>query len=262
MTIIKKLGALTGASALVAAGLVAFAGQSASAADFGIGWDADYYLPGDTAVLTAVGCAPGNVVEFYLPGEDEVIEVDVYEDGDIPAQSVDIPEDVAGELFAYAICITPAWGEEPEEEVDAEAEAYILDKTLTAVPSQFQLGDPVEITAGEFVPGALVTLRVNTIDGEETLWSHEMGYAGEDRLAVSDVTFPTTLACGLYNVHVSSSGAVVDNFVEADLTLCGAAASPSPSPSTSPSASASPTAPATPTATATPGKPGLPSSGH
>lgn len=255
MTFFTKLSALTGASALVAAGLVAFAGQSASAADFGIAWDANYYLPGDTATLTTTGCAAGNTVEFFLPGGEDPVEVTVPEDGNVAAETIEIPEDVAGVLGATATCTTPGEGDEPDQTVQAEAEAHILDQQLKAVPSEFTLGEAVTLTAGEFVPGAKVTLRVNTLDGEQTLWSHEMGDAGEDLLAVSDVTFPTSLECGTYSVLVSSSGAEVDNSVEADLVLCGATPSPSPSPSVSPSVKPS----ATPTGK--PQTPGLPNAG-
>ena len=62
MTILKKLGAVAGASALVGAGLVAFGGSAAQAADFSANFDASYYLPGDTATLNLADCAPGNTL--------------------------------------------------------------------------------------------------------------------------------------------------------------------------------------------------------
>ena len=42
MTILKKLGAVAGASALVGAGLVAFGGSAAEAADFSANFDDTY----------------------------------------------------------------------------------------------------------------------------------------------------------------------------------------------------------------------------
>lgn len=45
MSILKKLGAITGASALVGAGLVAVSGSLAMAAPMTASWDSAYYLP-------------------------------------------------------------------------------------------------------------------------------------------------------------------------------------------------------------------------
>lgn len=253
MTILKKLGAVAGASALVGAGLVAFGGSAAQAAEFSVEFDADYYTPGSTATITAADCGVGNTVEFGLPGEEETIEVAVGADGSIAPQKFDIPERTYGDMSVVASCVTPAG-----DVTEVTAEAYILNQTIEANPASFPSGTPTEITAGEFIPGSDVTLRVNTQgDDAETVWSTSMGVAGDDMLVVKSVTFPTSLPCAVYDVHVSSQGAEVDNSVVAELRLCGATSSPSPT------ASASVTPSATPSATPTkkPTKPGLPSTG-
>lgn len=267
MTILKKLGALTGASALVAAGLVAVSGSLAFAADLTAEWDANYYLPGDTATLKVTGCEPGGTINVGLPGASEYQEIPVPADGVIAPITYKTPSDKYGAIKARVYCVTEA--NPSGNGTDVTAESYILGSKLTAVPSSFQLGDTIEVTAGEFVPGAKVTLRVNTQDGSKTLWSTPMGNANEDRVAVSDVTFPTTLECGTYTVHVSSQGAERDNAVEAQLYMCGAKPTESPTPTTKPSETPTPkpsqtaTSKPTPTKTPTkkPSKPGLPHTG-
>lgn len=254
MTILKKLGAVAGASALVGAGLVAFGGSAAEAADFSANFDASYYLPGDTATLNLADCAPGNTLVVAV-GDAEEQESVVPDNGVIAPVTFEIPEDVAGELRARAECIA---GDDDTTEVTAEA--YILDRTIKANPASFPSGTPTEITAGEFLPGSDVTLRVNTQgDDAETVWSTSMGVAGDDMLVVKSVTFPTSLPCAVYDVHVSSQGAEVDNFVVAELRLCGATSSPSASASATPTVTPSATPSATPTKKPT--KPGLPSTG-
>ena len=256
MTILKKLGAVAGASALVGAGLVAFGGSAAQAADFSANFDASYYLPGDTATLTLADCAAGNTLRVAV-GDAEPTESVVPDNGVIAPVTFEIPEDVAGELGARAACIDQ---DAPKIKAEAEAEAYILDQTLEANPASFPSGTPTEITAGEFIPGSDVTLRVNTQgDDAETVWSTSMGVAGDDMLVVKTITFPTSLPCAVYDVHVSSQGAEVDNSVVAELRLCGATSSPSPS--ATPSASATPTVTPSATPTKKPTKPGLPSTG-
>ena len=254
MTILKKLGAVAGASALVGAGLVAFGGSAAQAADFSANFDASYYLPGDTATLNLADCAAGNTLRVAV-GDAAPTESVVPESGVIAPVIFEIPEDVAGELGALARCIDPA-----DNTTEVTAEAYILDQTLEANPASFPSGTPTEITAGEFIPGSDVTLRVNTQgDDAETVWSTSMGVAGDDMLVVKTITFPTSLPCAVYDVHVSSQGAEVDNSVVAELRLCGATSSPSPSASAS--ASATPTVTPSATPTKKPTKPGLPSTG-
>lgn len=250
MTILKKLGAVAGASALVGAGLVAFGGSAAQAADFSAVFDASYYLPGDTATLNLADCAAGNTLVVAV-GDAAPTESVVPDNGVIAPVTFEIPEDVAGELGALARCIDPA-----DNTTEVTAEAYILDQTLEANPASFPSGTPTEITAGEFIPGSDVTLRVNTQgDDAETVWSTSMGVAGDDMLVVKSVTFPTSLPCAVYDVHVSSQGAEVDNSVVAELRLCGATSSPSAS------ASATPTVTPSATPTKKPTKPGLPSTG-
>ena len=254
MTILKKLGAVAGASALVGAGLVAFGGSAAQAADFSAVFDASYYLPGDTATLNLADCAAGNTLVVAV-GDSEEQESVVPESGVIAPVIFEIPEDVAGELGALARCIDPA-----DNTTEVTAEAYILNQTIEANPASFPSGTPTEITAGEFIPGSDVTLRVNTQgDDAETVWSTSMGVAGDDMLVVKTITFPTSLPCAVYDVHVSSQGAEVDNSVVAELRLCGATSSPSPS--ATPSASATPTVTPSATPTKKPTKPGLPSTG-
>ena len=246
MTILKKLGAVAGASALVGAGLVAFGGSAAQAADFSANFDASYYLPGDTATLNLADCAAGNTLRVAV-GDAAPTESVVPESGVIAPVTFEIPEDVAGELRARAQCIAA-----DDDTTEVTAEAYILDQTLEANPASFPSGTPTEITAGEFIPGSDVTLRVNTQgDDAETVWSTSMGVAGDDMLVVKTITFPTSLPCAVYDVHVSSQGAEVDNSVVAELRLCGATSSPSASASATPSA----------TPTKKPTKPGLPSTG-
>lgn len=259
MTILKKLGAVAGASALVGAGLVAFGGSAANAADFSATFDASYYLPGDTATVTLANCAAGNTLVVAVGDAPEQESV-VPENGVIAPVTFEIPDNVAGKLGASALCI------DADNTTEVTAEAYILNQTIKANPASFPSGTPTEITAGEFIPGSDVTLRVNTQgDDAETVWSTSMGVAGDNMLVVKTVTFPTSLPCAVYDVHVSSEGADVDNFVVAELRLCGATSSPSPSPSASATPSATPTVTpsATPSATPTkkPTKPGLPSTG-
>lgn len=256
MTILKKLGAVAGASALVGAGLVAFGGSVAQAADFSAVFDASYYLPGDTATLNLAGCAAGNTLRVAV-GDAAPTESVVPESGVIAPVIFEIPEDVAGELGALARCIDPA-----DNTTEVTAEAYILDQTLEANPASFPSGTPTEITAGEFIPGSDVTLRVNTQgDDAETVWSTSMGVAGDDMLVVKSVTFPTSLPCAVYDVHVSSQGAEVDNSVVAELRLCGATSSPSPTASASATPTVTPSATPSATPTKKPTKPGLPSTG-
>lgn len=256
MTILKKLGAVAGASALVGAGLVAFGGSVAQAAEFSANFDASYYLPGDTATLNLADCAPGNTLVVAV-GDAEEQEGVVPESGVIAPVTFEIPEDVAGPLRATAQCI-----DDEDNTTEVKPEAYILNQTIKANPASFPSGTPTEITAGEFVPGSDVTLRVNTQgDDAETVWSTSMGVAGDNMLVVKSVTFPTSLPCAVYDVHVSSQGAEVDNSVVAELRLCGATSSPSPSPSASASASATPTVTPSATPTKKPTKPGLPSTG-
>ena len=67
MSILKKLGAITGASALVGAGLVAVSGSLAMAAPMTASWDSAYYLPGETATgYTWVGELKGPRFERYI----------------------------------------------------------------------------------------------------------------------------------------------------------------------------------------------------
>lgn len=272
MSVTKLLSTITCAAALTVAGLAAFAAPNAAAADITATWDAAYYLPGEKATLTASGCPAGATLSFAMPGASEPVDVTV--EGDAPvSQSFDIPSDVSGSLGAAVRC-APVEG----EETTLEPEAHILGQSLKAVPSQFTLGESVKVSAGEFVPGSVVTLRVKSTDGATTHWSTPMGSAGEGMGVETDVTFPTTLACGNYVVHVSSAGSVKDNTVQATLRLCGSTPTPtpsssatSPSPTTSASASPSsrPTASTSPKATPTSGstvtrrhgKPGVPSTG-
>ena len=262
MSILKKLGAITGASALVGAGLVAVSGSLAMAAPMTASWDSAYYVPGDTATLTVAGCEAGGTANVGLPGASEYQKILVPESGVIAPIEFTTPDDRYGNLEADVYCTTT---ENPTGDgTDATAAAYVLGSKLTAVPSSFKLGDTIEVTAGEFVPGDAVTLKVNTQAGK-TVWTMQMGTAGEDKEAVSKVTFPDTLECGTYIVNVSSKSAVKANEVEAELYMCGA--TPTPTPSATSSASSTPTVKPSPSKSPTkaptkkPGKPGLPHTG-
>ena len=262
MSILKKLGAITGASALVGAGLVAVSGSLAMAAPMTASWDSTYYLPGETATLTVAGCEAGGTANVGLPGASEYQKIVVPESGVIAPIEFTTPADRYGNLEADVYCTTT---ENPTGDgTDATAAAYVLGSKLTAVPSSFKLGETIEVTAGEFVPGDAVTLKVNTQAGK-TVWTLPMGTAGEDKSAVSKVTFPDTLQCGTYIVNVSSKSDVKANEVEAELYMCGA--TPTPTPTATSSASSTPTVKPSPSKSPTkaptkkPGKPGLPHTG-
>ena len=90
-------------------------------------------------------------------GDSEEQESVVPESGVIAPVTFEIPEDVKGELGALAQCI-----DADDNTTEVTAEAYILDRTIKANPASFPSGTPTEITAGEFLPGSDVTLRVNT----------------------------------------------------------------------------------------------------
>lgn len=262
MSILKKLGAITGASALVGAGLVAVSGSLAMAAPINATWDSAYYLPGETATLNITGCEPGGTARVGMPGATEYVDVPVAEDGTIAPQTYVTPDKQYGDLLARVICVTE---ENPSGTGnDSSPKAYVLGQSLRAVPSSFKLGDTIEVTAGEFVPGDAVTLKVNTQAGK-TVWTMPMGTTGEDKRVVSKVTFPDTLECGTYIINVSSKSAVKANEVEAELYMCGA--TPTPTPTATSSASSTPTVKPSPSKSPTkaptkkPGKPGLPHTG-
>lgn len=237
MNLTHRLGPILCAVTMTLAGFAALQAPVAAAADLTATWDAAYYLPGEKSTLKVTGCPAGAAVTFTFP-EGDPISVTVPDQAEPVTQGFVIPVRGSGALSASIGCAPTG-----QAESTVRAEAYVLGQSLTAVPTRFTLGEPVSLTAGEFVPGAATTLRVRSTDGSVTHWVHPLGTAGEDRTVSAQVTFPTSLACGTYVVQVSSADAATDNSVQATLRLCGPAPSPTPTRSPSPST----TAPGTPT---------------
>lgn len=264
MTILKKFGALTGASSLIAAGIVAVAATTASAAPVQIVWDSEYYTMTSTGQLTVTGCE-GGTVTVTTPDE---VEKEIAMTGASATVDFTFPEGYYGDFTAAALCLQPVADGEPVTS-EATTDTYVLNEEITAIPENFFAGDTVSITAKEFLPGSKVTLTVTDAAGT-TVYTQVLGNADDNLTVKADVVFPESLECGTYDVEIASA----EQSLGAELYICGdrddddtPSPSPSPSPSASASPSVSPTAPAPSVGPTTPGpknpgRPGLPSTGN
>ncbi|WP_040284615.1 hypothetical protein [Tessaracoccus massiliensis] len=251
MNILKKLGALAGASALAATGIVAVATTTASAQPVTAAFDQAYYTIGGTATLTVGGCAAGGVLEIAVPGEEEDRVINVVEPAEPTVIEITLPENTFGEMGAAARCTEPVEGGQPTV-TTAEAQAYILNQTISANPSVFEAGEEISVTAGEFLAGETATMKVTPRGGGEVVYTHEMGTVAEDRGSVTaPVTFPADIECGLYDVTVST----VTNAATATLNICGQDDDDETPPTVTPTADPT-VAPTQPT------RPGLPKTGN
>lgn len=258
MNVLKKIGALASASALT--GVVVFAGAVAvaSAAPVTLVIDKEVLLPGESVNVTIDGCSVGSTLTISLNGE--VLEDEVVAEGDLPIANALAWEDLDGGLAEFSITCTPA-AESEEVVSSADASFYVFgDSYVEAMPETFFTGDTVSITAGDFVAGSTVILKVIPQGSTEAVYSVELGTAEDDFSVTGDVVFPKTLENGQYVLEFSDG---VSDIVKAELFI-GARPTTEPTPSATPSATASPSASAsaTPTMKPTTVRPGLPSTGN
>lgn len=268
MNILKKLGALAGASALVGTGIVAVAGGVAFA-DVEPRLDAEYYTIGGTATLSIGNCEAGSELIVQTNHTPDLVETTVAESGVIEDITIQLDENVYGPLDVRVTCNTPEGSTEAPSEVDLDA--YILNQTISANPSVFEAGEEISVTAGEFLAGETATMKVTPRGGGEVVYTQEMGTVAEDRGSVTaPVTFPADIECGLYDVTVST----VTNAATATLNICGQddddetpSPTPTPEPTVTPTADPTVAPTVTPTADPTvaptqPTRPGLPKTGN
>ena len=234
----RRLGALAAAAALAAVPALGLMTQVAEAAPVTVSVSDELVGVGETSIVTLDGCSVGSTLTLVL--NDETPDVLVVAEGDLPMEiPVAYADGTPGEAVIAVTC-TPAEGS-TEVETTATASLYVLGATwIEADPVEFNAGDTVAITAGDFMPGAAVTLALTPQDSDELLFSQEMGAAGDDFTVSGDVVFPADLECGIYTVSLSDGDYIAEGSLEIR-----------------------PQAEATPTpAAATETTPGLPSTGN
>ncbi len=265
MQFLKKVGALTSASAMT--GLVVFAGAVgvANAAPVTLVIEPEFLAPGQSAVITVNGCAVGSTLAYTLNGED--LEKDfVVAEGDLPKKDTVAYEDKIfepGATMEFSVTCSPAEGSAEAESSANDSVTFFGARYVEATPTTFFAGDTVSITAGDFVPGTAVTLEVSPQKSEEVVYSKSLGNAKADFSVTGDVVFPEDLECGEYRVILTGGeySSVADLYICDKPAQSSPSASPSTSPSTNPTASAQPIATAIPSPTR-PANPGLPSTGN
>lgn len=252
MNVLKKIGALASASALTGVAVFAGAVAVASAAPVTLVIDKEVLFPEESVNITIDGCSVGSMLLVELNGE--VLQDSILVEGDLPSTNTLGWEDIDSGLAEFSLTCTPA-ADSGEAVSSADDVFYVFGDTyVEALPETFFTGDTVSITAGDFIPGNTVTMKVIPEGSTAAVYSVAVGTAEDDFSVTGDVVFPKTLEDGEYILEFSDG---VSDIVEAELYI-GARPTTEPTPSASPSVTAAPTA----TPTATPTRPGLPSTGN
>lgn len=217
---LKKFMASAGAMVLLGSGF-ALANVATAAAEVTLNIQANtrYIVAGETlAISVSPECeAAEGAVRILVDGSDVTADVDAGQTYDYV-----IPDSATGtDLIVQAHCVQDddIIGVSNELDISVFGVLYI-----TPEPNPFNTGEPVLVTAGDFVPGAAVELTIATQQGQE-VFTVGLGTAREDFSASATVTFPADIEPGEYVVTVTDGQYTAEAF----LTI-GEQPEPSPTP--------------------------------
>ena len=272
---LKKI--LAAASATALASTVGVAAVASAAVSFDISLEPQAAMPGEQVVVTAseeCSAAEGRLV-LLIEGLAEPDNT-AYSGNTI---TYTVAENNAGLVVALSANCLDAQGE-PLGTSNEVALNVFGAGWVVSDPELFTMGDPVTITAGDFAPGAEVTLTL-TDEGGTQRFTDFLGTADDSFTVSGSVIFPADLEPGDYVMAVTDGTYSTDVILtvhpqdeeptpepeptEPPTAEPDPTTSPTPEPSPSPTASPTP-APAQPgpgTAPA-PGRsvaPGLPATG-
>lgn len=259
MNFLKKVGALISASVLTGVALLGVAAAVANAAEVAITIEPAYLAPGQTTIITVSDCEVGSTLSYVIDGEPQADPVVLTEENLADAVTTEVDYEV--ELAGAEIEISATCTNEEEAATTATDSIFFFGLSyVEATPSSFFTGDTISITAGDFLPGKLVTMTVFPKGSDSSVQTETLGTVVNDFSATGDVVFPKALANGDYVLKFSDGESPV---VEVPLYIGGRpTVEPTPTlpPSVTQSASASSSASSTPTKK--PSSPRLPSTGN
>lgn len=286
----KKLGALIGASALTGVAIFVGAVGVANAAPVTLTIEPSHVAPGGSISMTVNDCSIGATLETFINGV-KTEAVQVITPGLLPiteALAYDLVLTVfdlePGETGTFSAMCTPAEGSGEAVSSVSETITVFGSSYIEVDPDPVCVGETLSVTAGDFMPGTVVTLYSALFGTEDVAFSATLGTAGTDFAVTGDVVIPAGLESGTYLIELG--GDDDDEVIRTEVEICDApepgpspsppvsvSPSPSPSPSASvspssspsPSASVSPSVTALPTVTVTttrPSRPGLPNTGN